>query len=203
MFSRRQFNHSLIAASVSSLSLPTWAFTEGKEYIRLPKAIPTQVDAGQFEVLEFFAYSCVHCYRFEPILAEWKKTLSANVVVRQVQVQFSPAFEPLAKTFYAFEALGWLDTLHQRLFAAIHLEKKRIYDEAAIMQWISQQGVDTKAFQKAYASFGVAGKTKRAVQLSNAYAVEGTPSLGIHGQFMVPGQGDKTIQVANELLKKL
>ena len=203
MFSRRQFNLSLIATGASTLSLSSWAFTEGKEYIRLPKAIPTQVDADQLEGLEFFAYSCVHCYRFEPVLAEWKKTLPARVVVRQIPVQFSPAFEPLAKTFYAFEALGWLDTLHPRLFAAIHLEKKRVYDEAAIMQWVAQQGVDVAAFQKAYASFGIAGKTKRAVQLTNAYAIEGTPSLGIHGQYMVPGQGDKTIQVANELLKKL
>lgn len=203
MLNRRQFNQSLIATTLGGLSLPTWALTEGKEYVRLPKAIPIQVDAGQVEVLEFFAYSCVHCYRFEPVLEQWKKTLPAKVIVRQVPVQFSPAFEPLAKTFYAFDALGWLGTLHNRLFAAIHLEKKRIYDEAAILQWVSQQGVDTEAFKKAYASFGVAGKAKRAVQLSNAYAVEGTPSLGIQGQFMVPGQGEKTVQIADELIKTL
>ena len=202
MLNRRNFSQA-IALGAAAAALPAWAFTEGKEYSRLAKPVSTQAKAGEIEVVEFFAYSCIHCYRFEPILKEWRATLPANVIVRQLPVQFSPAFEPLAKTFFAFETLGWLETLHNRLFAAIHVEKKRIYDEAAIMQWVASQGVDTRAFQKAYASFGAASNARRATQVANSYQVEGTPALGIHGQFLIPGQGQRTVQIANELIQRV
>ena len=202
MLNRRQFNQT-ICLGAATAALPAWAFTEGEDYVRLAKPIATQVKTGEIEVIEFFAYTCIHCYRFEPILKEWKATLPANVVVRQLPVQFSSQLEPLAKTFFAFEALGWLDTLHNRLFAAIHVENKRVFDEAAIMKWVSSQGVDTQAFKKAYASFGTASNAKRAAQLANNYLVEGTPALGIHGQYLIPGQGQRSVQVANELIQRV
>lgn len=205
MLTRRQLTQALaLGASTATWSLPALAaYEEGKAYIRLPKPLPTAVEAGKIEVLEFFAYSCIHCYQIEPALHDWILKQPSQVVVRRVPVQFSPAFEPLAKLYYSLEALGWLDPLHTRFFAALHVEKQRLYEEAAIMAWMDKQKVDMAAFKKMYASFGVAGKTKRAVQLTNSFLVEGTPALGINGQFLVPGQGDKTLAVADSLIAPL
>ena len=30
---------------------------------------------GKIEVAEFFWYGCGHCYTFEPVIGQWKKTL--------------------------------------------------------------------------------------------------------------------------------
>lgn len=179
------------------------AYEEGKSYIRLPKPIPTSVQPGQIEVLEFFAYSCIHCFRLEPALHAWIPKQPQQVVVKRVPVQFSPAFEPMAKVYYSLEALGWLEPLHQRFFNALHVDKLRLHEEAAIFAWMAEQKVDMVAFKKMYASFGVAGKTKQAAQLSNSYLIEGTPALGINGQFTVPGQGDKTLDIADSLIAPL
>jgi len=39
--------------------------------------------------------------------------------------------------------------------------------------------------------------------LQEAYAVEGTPALGVAGKFYVPGQGPRTLVVANALIADL
>ena len=49
---------------------PAWAqrigFKEGTDYSGCPQPVPVAAPAGQIEVVEFFAYSCIHCFRFEP-----------------------------------------------------------------------------------------------------------------------------------------
>jgi protein dithiol oxidoreductase (disulfide-forming) len=202
---RRHFNQALTLGAATTVGhWPVWAAeADPKSYVRLPKPIPTAVPAGKVEVLEFFAYSCIHCFHLEPALHDWVRKQPAQVVVQRVPVQFSPAFEPMAKLYYSLEALNLLDPLHTRFFAALHVEKQRLYEEPAIMAWLAQQKIDMVAFKKMYSSFGVAGKTKRAVQLTNSFLIEGTPALGINGQFMVPGQGDKTLAIADTLIAPL
>ena len=46
----------------------------------------------------------------------------------------------------------------------------------------------------------MAGKARRATQLQDAYQVEGTPALGVAGRFYIPGQGPRTLAVANVLI---
>jgi len=45
--------------------------------------------------------------------------------------------------------------------------------------------VDTKKFAAAYRSFGVEGKLKRAAQLTQAYKIEGVPSMAVNGKYVV------------------
>ena len=46
-------------------------------------------------------------------------------------------------------------------------------------------------------------KAQQAVNLQDAYGVEGTPALGIAGRFYLPGQGPRTLVVANALIAEL
>lgn len=201
---RRQFHQALLAAgAVSALPVRALTLEEGSNYRRLPKPLPVNVSSGQIEVLEFFAYSCIHCFHFEEPFHAWIGRQAQDVVVTRVPVLFSEQFVPMAKLYYSLEALGWLEQLHGKAFAAIHVQKQRLYTDEAIVAWIKQQGVDAAAFEKMYKSFGVAGKVKRGAQLSAAFEVEGTPALGIQGRFTVPGQGEKTLAIADELIKGL
>lgn len=210
---RRVFSRSLLAAGAGSLAAATWplhalaqvgGFKEGAEYLRLGKPVPTDGGAGKVEVLEFFAYSCIHCYNFEPMLAAWAKKLPAHVVLRRTPVAFSDVFVPMQRLYYTLEAMGQVDAMHEKVFRAFHLDKVRLQDPAVIADWMGKQdGVDMKKFNELFGSFSVVGKAKRATQLQEMYAVEGTPALGLGGRFYVPGQGPRTLQVADALIAEL
>ena len=211
---RRDFSRSLLAAGATALtatagltSLNAQAqaagLKEGTDFIRLGKPAAVEAPAGQIEVVEFFAYSCIHCYNFEPLLAEWIKKKPANVVVRRTPVAFSEAFGPMQRLYYALEAMGQVEALHEKVFRAFHVDKVRLQDPAVIVDWMGKQGVDTKKFNELFASFSVAGKAKKATQLQDAYQVEGTPALGVAGRFYIPGQGPRTLQIAEALIAQV
>ncbi len=210
---RRDFSRSLLAASATAVTagaglLPFSAqaqagLKEGTDFIRLGKPAPVDTPAGQIEVVEFFAYSCIHCYTFEPHLSDWIKKKPANVVVRRTPVAFSEAFVPMQRLYYTIEAMGQVDALHEKVFRAVHVDKVRLQDPAVIADWMGKQGVDMKKFNEFFASFSVAGKARKATQLQDAYQVEGTPALGVAGRFYIPGQGPRTLQVAEALIAQI
>lgn len=210
---RRDFSRSLLAASATAVTagaslLPFSAqaqagLKEGADFIRLGKPAPVDTPAGQIEVLEFFAYSCIHCYTFEPQLSDWIKKKPANVVVRRTPVAFSEAFVPMQRLYYTIEAMGQVDALHEKVFRAVHVDKVRLQDPAVIADWMAKQGADMKKFNELFASFSVAGKARKATQMQDAYQVEGTPALGVAGRFYIPGQGPRTLQVAEALIAQI
>ncbi len=178
-------------------------FKEGTDFVRLARPAPVDAPAGQIEVLEFFAYTCVHCANFEPLMAAWIKKKPTNVIVKRTPVKFSEAFVPMQKLYYALEAMNLVDTLHEKVFNAIHVDRQRLASADAIIDWVAKQGVDKTKFASAFNSFAVSGKANRATQLQDAYQVEGTPALGVAGRFYVPGQGPRSIVVAEALIAEV
>jgi len=189
---------------VGALSLSGAAFAQSaNKYVNVNPPQTTEPD--KIEVLEFFSYSCPHCAVVEPMIAEWKKTLPADVVLKAVPVAFNAAMKPLQELFYALEAVGRSD-LHPKVFNAIHQEKKRIFTKDAIVAWVASQGVDKTKFTAAMDSFGVKSKVQRADQLAKGYAIQGTPSLAVDGRFLTSpteaGGYQQMIDVANDLVKQ-
>ena len=212
---RRRFSQALaglggLVATGSALPLGAQtpaaapAFREGTHYRRLRQPAPVDAPAGRIEVLEFFAYTCIHCHHFVPVFKAWKRTVPADVVVRHVPVGFTPEFEPLQRLFYTLEAMGRLDSHHERVFQAIHgTQRQRLHNAETIAQWAASAGLDRAQFTQTYNSFAVVGRVRRATQLQDAYQVEGTPALGIAGRFYIPGQAERTVQVANMLIARV
>ena len=209
---RRAFSRSLLAAGAGAFTtglLPLSAqaqvggFKEGSDYLGLGKPVATDSGAGKVEILEFFAYSCIHCYNFEPVMAAWMKKQPANVVVRRTPVAFSSAFVPMQQLYYTVEAMGLVESLHEKIFRAFHVDKVRIQEAAVAADWMAKQGVDMKKYNELYNSFAVVGKAKRAAQLQDLYSVEGTPALGVAGRFYIPGQGPRTLLVADALIAEV
>lgn len=208
---RRDFSRHLLSTGVLTLGAPALlvpamahasigGFKEGSDYVKLGRPAPVDAPAGQVEVLEFFAYSCIHCYNFEPVFEDWKKKLPAGVTTRRVPVAFSEAFVPMQRLYYALEAMDQVESMHGKVFRAIHVDKQRLMTEKAIMAWMDKQDIDRKRFADLFNSFSVTGKARRAVQLQDAYQIEGTPALGVGGRFTVAGQGPRTVKVAEALI---
>ena len=203
---RRDFSRGLMVAGAAAAGLglsPAMAqrvaFKEGTDYTKLAKPAPTDSPAGQVEVVEFFAYSCIHCFNFEPVFSEWIKKQPAHVTVRRMPVAFNQNFVPMQRLYFTLEAMGLLEQLHGKVFKAYHEERVPLTTPPAILAWIEKQGVNREKFTSIYDGAAVKASQK-AVGLQDAYQVEGTPALGIAGRFYIPGQGPKTLLVADSLI---
>ena len=128
-------------------------FVAGEHYDVISPALRT-ADPDKIEVVEFFAYSCGHCYNFEPLVKKWKTGLADDVDFQQSPAIWASQMEPHAKAFYTAKALGVLDKVHDALFAAMHVDRKRLGSEAEIRQIFVDSGVAGEDFDKAFRSFG-------------------------------------------------
>ena len=188
---RRTFTWQSLATLAALQAPAAWAQFQkpvaGTDYAVLETAAPVEAPAGKIEVVEFFWYNCPHCNAFEPILSEWVKKLPKDVAFRRIPVAFNAGFVPQQRLYYALEAMGLLQKIHPKVFAAIHVEKLNLAKGEAITEWIGKNGVDTAKFLVQYNSFGVVTKTQKATQLQNAFKVEGVPALGVAGRFYTDG----------------
>ncbi len=188
---------------VSLAQAQAGAFSAGADYQRLDKPVAVDTPAGKIEVSEFFWYSCPHCNAFEPALEAWIKRAPKDVVVKRVPVGFRASFEPQQRLFFAIEAMGLVEKLHAKVFYAIHVERQRLDAPEAIADWVAKQGVDKAKFMDQFNSFTAASKLKRAVQLQDAYRVEGVPALGIAGRFYTDGTLGKSMERALQVTDHL
>jgi thiol:disulfide interchange protein DsbA len=161
---------------------------EGQQYVRLQTPAPVTVPAGKkVEVVEFFWYECPHCNVFDPLVSAWAKKLPADVAFRRVPVGFTARHQAAQKMFYALEAMGQLEALHKKIFAAIHVQNKRLISESDMVAFVSANGVDGAKFSEMFKSFQVTTQANRARQLSDAYKIDGVPAMGIQGRYFTSG----------------
>ena len=179
---------------------------EGVHYVKLSQPAPVSAPTGKIEVLEFFWYGCPHCNMLEPALEAWIKRLPADVAFRRVPVAFSATHESHQRLYYALEAMGQLDAMHRRIFAAIHTQQQRLDREADQIAFLKAQGVDEAKFVEMTKSFSVQTKMRQAKQLSSAYKIDGVPAFGVAGRFYTAGSlaGDnqRALAVADFLIDR-
>src|SRR3954467_6139715 len=173
-------------AFVSAMLIALPALAQGQfQYTELKPPQTVETDAKKIEVTEFFWYGCPHCYNLEPYIERWQKTAPADVQLRRIPAVFNQRWGHDAAIFYTLEALGLVDKLHRPLFDAIHRDRLDTANVEAFSQWLQKQGVDPKKFMETMKSFGVQSKTKRAVQLTTAYKIDGTPAMAVQGRYTI------------------
>ena len=158
-------------------------FQEGRDYLRLPTPVPPATP-DKVEVIEMFWYGCPHCYELEPVAQEWLKRKPENVVFTRIPVAFGANWEPGARAYYAAEALGVLEKLHQPLFDAFH-QRRKLSTEDELAAFFAEHGVDAEAFRKAYTSFQTETQLRRGNQLAQRYGVRGVPTVIVNGKYDV------------------
>lgn len=177
----------LAIAGISLLALSAVASPadpkNGVDYLTLAKAQPTD-SVKKVEVLEFFGYFCPHCDAFEPSLSQWVKKQGDNIVFKRVPIAFNEKMVPQQQMYYALEAMGKLEELHGKIFYALHNERKALYTEAEITDFLVKQGLDKKTFSDTYHSFAVQTKTRRATQMQSSYNINSVPTLVVDGRYV-------------------
>ena len=159
----------------------------GTDYVELANGQPYAPLNGQVEVVEVFGYTCPHCAQFEPLITAWKRKQPADVRVTPVPAAFGGYWETYARAFFAAETLGVLEKSHEQMFNAIHVARQLGLDATPeqIGKFYEQYGVDAKTFANTMRSFGVETKLNRAKQFATRSQIEGTPSIGVNGKYLV------------------
>lgn len=196
----------LIGISITGISGARAEIVEGRDYTVLPHPRPTE-SGKNIEVLEFFWYGCPHCYDLHPHIKAWLKTIPKDVSFRYVPAIFRPNWIPGVKIFYALEALGEKDRLHDKVYDAIHLDKIDLTKDEVLFDWIAKQGVDRQKFIDAYSSFSVQNQVSRSTQMSKDYNLSGVPALVVDGRYLTSGRmggtPQDTVKVLDELIEKV
>ena len=206
---------STVAASTATASAATSSaaqWQEGVNYKRLLPAQPTEVPAGQVEVLEFFWYACPHCNAIDPAVAAWLKTKPAYVSFSRVPVMWNEGHRSLARLFYTLQALGKLDQLHSEVFKEIHVHGDPLVapdaNDAAGSEhmqavFVRKFGISEADFTKAYHSFAVETAMQKADELGQRYRIDGVPTFVVNGKFVADvgtaGGPDRLLTLVGDL----
>jgi thiol:disulfide interchange protein DsbA len=194
----------LVAAlAASALPFPLSLRAQQRDYTTLTVSLPVE-NPAKVEVAEFFWYGCIHCYNLEPALEAWVPKLPADTYFRRIPAMFNERWALDGTIFYTFEALGLLPKLHRPFFDAIHKDRLRTDNAAALNEWLGKNGVDPKKFEATMKSFAVQSKVKRAIQLTGGSHIDGTPALMVQGRYTISaeqgGTHDGLLAAADRLI---
>jgi thiol:disulfide interchange protein DsbA len=195
----------LLMAAFSAQAAVT--LTEGTNYKVIQPAVPPSTPPGKVEVVEVFWYACGHCYALEPKLEAWARSgKPAYVEFSRQPATWNDVLKTHARVFYTAELLGKLPQLHADIFREINVKGARLDTPETIEAYFVSHGVPKADFQKAFSSFAVESKLRRADDLNRRYRITGTPTVIVNGKYMtdvgMAGSEDALFQVINALAAK-
>ena len=171
----------------------------GVEYVTLAQPQPVQATGKKVEVIEFFMYHCPHCNALEPQLEQWVKKQGDNIVFKRVHLPSSGPNDPEAHLRLTLEALGKAEEFQPKVFKAWHVDRLRLNTDAAIIDWVSKNGIDRNKFLEAWNSFGVTTKLRRLPQITSDYKVDSVPTIIIDGKYQTsPALVYNSVKTQNE-----
>jgi thiol:disulfide interchange protein DsbA len=155
----------------------------GVDYDYLPQVMPTD-SPGKIEVIEFFWFGCPHCYKAEPAVEKWAKSLPKDVVFRREHVAWDGRTDMQAhvQLFNTLKLMGRLD-MTQTVFDAIQRDHVELRDPANLFKWAEAHGLNRAQFEATYNSFGMQAQMARSAQLSQQYHVDGVPVFFVNGKY--------------------
>ncbi|HTB89015.1 MAG TPA: thiol:disulfide interchange protein DsbA/DsbL [Steroidobacteraceae bacterium] len=199
------------SAAAAAVSGTQWQ--DGVNYNRIVPAQPTNVPAGQVEVLEFFWYACPHCYALEPSVQAWLKSKPAYVTFVRVPVEWNEGHRSLARLFYALQAMGKLNDVHNEIFKEIQVNGNPLVGpdpnnaataERLQLSFIKKLGLSEADFEKAYhGDMNVETALQRADELAQRYRVTSVPMFVVNGKYTtdvtMAGGPEKLMSMLNDL----
>lgn len=200
----------LIALVFAFAPIVLWAqnsgpWEEGVHYHVIDQ--PDNSSGDKIVVEEVFSYACPHCNSFQPFVNPWHKNLSDTVEFKRLPAIFSRSWEPYARAYLTFDAMGITDKTHQPLFDALHKERKPLRTIEDIAGYISSLGVDKEKFLSTSKSFAVEARMRQVQTQTRRYGITGTPSLVVDGKYRIAAGGALAtyadlLKVADFLIQK-
>src|SRR5690606_3177535 len=135
-------------------------------------------------VVEFFWYGCGHCFRIEPFLNPVVEKEKDNITFKRYPVMF-PGWESGAQLYFTIQALDLEEQLHDKIYNAIHKDKKDILDnEKERNKFLEKENIDVAKFNEAYNSFGINSKLSQAKEVNKNYKISSSPTIIVDNQYV-------------------
>jgi thiol:disulfide interchange protein DsbA len=181
------------------------SYEEGRDYVALDVPVRPASEIG-VEVAEVFWYGCPHCYTFKPLIESWAETQPDYVNYVKIPAALGASWEPHAKAFYALEAMGELEKVHDALFEALAGERRPLNSGEALADFVAEYGVDGDVFLNNYSSFGVNARMQQAQSKVRGARVTGTPTMLVAGKYRVTasmaGSNEAVLEVVDYLVEQ-
>ena len=161
-------------------------YVAGKNYLVLPTEQPTSAGPGEVEVIEFFWYGCNHCFALEPHVRDWLESKPSNVKFVRIPAVLNRGWDVTAQAYYTAEALDVVEQVHDAIFNAIHVDRRmRVAVNKDLLAELFEEhaGISAEDFDKAWNSFPVASKLKRAELMGRRYRLTGVPAVVVNGKY--------------------
>ena len=172
----------LFAGAAHAQSAPAMVmYQPGVNYQRIIPARPLDAAARRIQVIEVFSYACPHCYEFQRYAHALRKSLPANAEFVRLPAVFWPQWEPYARAYFAARKFGVADKANQALFDAIWVKRQPLHSLEQLAGFYARYGVQPAAFLKVARSPAVTGEMRHAMQLEQAWGVNGTPAIVVDG----------------------
>lgn len=210
----RSMRRLMLAATAMLAMSATSSYAAGPGYTTLSAPVPVAAPGKKVEVIEFFMYTCPHCYALDPLLEEWVKKQGDRIVFRRLHFAQSPT-DPLAHAYLTLEAMGQTEAVHGKILRAIHGERQRIYrSDEELKQFLFKNGIDKARYEQFFNSFSVQTKLKQLAGTIDKYKVSSAPTLVVDGRYMTSPTiaggagtsetqaGRQTIAVLDQLVAK-
>jgi len=175
-------------------------FVAGTHYQEIANPVNTK-DSSKVEVIEAFWYGCSHCFRFEPLIADWEENKPDDVDFVRFPALWNGLMKVHAQVYYAAEALDSVNVLHEHIFNAINVERNMLQNEDQIAELFAQHGISQSDFESAFNSFSVRTKVNQAEKRMSDYGIRSTPNMIVNGKYLVAtGENVRTQQEMLEIV---
>ena len=176
-------------------------FIEGRDYTLLEK--PRRIRGERIELIEFFSYACVHCYRLEPILKDWIPSQKDEIEFVQIPAVMSSYWSILGKHYYTLKRLEKLDSHHIGIFNAIH-SSGRIFDsEEKLFDFVKTTNLEFGAYEEIFRSIEVKSDIQRASQMARRLKISAVPTFVVQGKYVVKTGRDIGLRRAKQVVEFL
>ncbi|RQZ31603.1 disulfide oxidoreductase [Burkholderia sp. Bp9017] len=187
--SRRRRVLGVVAAA--GIAAPMRAFSQltlGGPKSALPETLTPYLVVGDFaedrgKVFMFFDFNCHFCQANWRAMALWGSTLPKGFRFIDVPVVFdTPDSKVAAAAFYVVKVLApaRLEEFKARAYATAESGRGTAAQYGAILR---SMGLDRDLVVKTVRGADVLDRIRRAVELTQRYTVEVTPSFGVGGQY--------------------
>mgnify|MGYP003595518646 CR=1 FL=1 len=195
MFSRISHVFSALAVAIG------FGVAQAAQIIPVSPPQPVEND-GKIEVIEFFAYGCHVCANAEPQIKAWLAKQGPDVKFRRIPSLNNVRGIDSIPLFYALEAMGQVERLHQKIFDAANLENVMLGHQPTLLKWLEKNGVKPADYEAMLKSFSVDNKVKRAQRMNQDYRAASTPYFVVDGRHALSGIGPETFSVMDQLVEQ-
>ena len=184
----RSFLVSLLWMPMVSMAQTVWE--EDKHY----KVISTKISDSK-RVREVFSFWCPHCFTFEPVVEQLKKSLTSDVTFTKAHVNFlggasREAQDDATRAMLAAKALKQDQLFNAAMFNAVQKERRKINGMDDILQVYAEAGGDAEKLKKMTSSFGIRAQFQKNNQLTRG--VTSVPTFIVNNKYQAQFTRDMT-----------